>query len=380
MSGSPLHRIIEAFSAAAFFCLLTPVSVGQDATTKVGYVLLNNQSVLKGTAIQRGHAVVIRYGDHQQGEGEIEVDRSRVLCWADSLKDLYQYRVDHRHADTLAVHLDDAKWCVQHGLFDVAVAELKRIRRIDPANEQALRIQKQLFYAVQAKQRALANQQADQRAIEAKENSDEHDSVAPPAVSLVAHEQDAHKQDARQQNDVALALAEVDPATLKTFVRSVQPILMNRCGSCHNSSSDLKWKLHLPTHGARPSALMTRENLVAVEKYISAEVPLESELRIRAMDGHAGRNALSINHSSATKTFDKWLTTARPSGAPLALAKQAYAKVDQSKPKAETMSAEHHQANVEQVGRLPEVENPFDPEIFNRRMHVTQKTSDSETK
>ena len=56
-------------------------------------VLLTNGNVLFGNAKQQGEWILIL-----NGEGNVsQLPRQQVACWAPSIEDLYQYRVDRRN-------------------------------------------------------------------------------------------------------------------------------------------------------------------------------------------------------------------------------------------------------------------------------------------
>ncbi len=103
-------------------------------------VLLRNDQVVFGTAEQQGDWVVVRNG---QGN-RVRLRRSQVACWADSPRHLFQYRLDHRRPGDPAVHVRDARWCLRYGLLDLAAEELIALRRIVPDHPEATVIENQL--------------------------------------------------------------------------------------------------------------------------------------------------------------------------------------------------------------------------------------------
>ncbi len=84
-------------------------------------VLLRNDNVLFGSATQQGDYVIV-----QRGHGnEIRLPRGDVACWAGSIRNLYQYRVDHRPKGNLAALIKDAHWCLRYDLLDLAGADIR---------------------------------------------------------------------------------------------------------------------------------------------------------------------------------------------------------------------------------------------------------------
>jgi hypothetical protein len=308
-------------------------------------VLMTNQNVLFGTAHQRGEYVIVRRDD----DSEIQLNRQDVACWAKSLRGLYQFRLAHRRGSGLDVHLESARWCLRYQLFDLAIQELQAATRIDPGNQSIQLLAQQVRRA----------QQATAEGVRAPDPS--KPMFEPNSVQVASY-------------DASLSVEEeFDAATLQQFARRVQPLLMNRCGSCHTQHSERAWQLDLTASGSRASARMTKANLAATMPYVNADRPLESELYLRAIDGHAGKKVtLGPLATVPTRSLMEWLKRVRQinewpkQGADLAASSEPAAAVVQT--------ASHTAPKTEMTGnkptgvqRLPAVTNPFDPELFNRR-------------
>lgn len=313
-------------------------------------VLLKNDHVLFGVAHQRGEFVVIE----KQDGSRIQLERTKVACWASSLRGLYRYRTDNRRSHDAKSHLYEARWCMRHDLPDLATRELQAVYRLDPANREADQIVKQL-----------------RRASE-KPRMDPTDPAIPgidgSAVQLASHETTASEE------------TPFDSATLHRFARHVQPLLVNRCGSCHNSESSHGWKIQTPAFGSRPSARITAANLAATMRYVNTSDPQQSELLTRALDGHAGKTlTLGPRAVKPTKSLQWWLRSAQSSSqqktgglqalqTPIDADEMRQIGDDDQEP-ASNVALEEPDDEPKSDGRLPTVKNPFDPEIFNRRFH-----------
>lgn len=346
-------------------------------------VLLNNDNVLYGVAEQIGEFVIVRSGQ----AGEIQLSRSAVACWADSIRNLYRYRVDHRSNGDVAVHLRDARWCLRYDLYDLAAAEIRLARQIDPNNSQADLIEDQLRRQVAAPS-------------------------APSMTNVASQSVGLQKEPVSDP---------VDPATLRRFASHIQPMLINRCGSCHQSttlSAENGWAMTLPARGSRASAEMTHANLASTLEYLDLDVPEVSRLLLKATEDHGGVAApLNSRNAKAIRSFEHWILTATTAMARtrdhrrVASRKPYSAKsghrdtttrsgadderrIDERRideppasgptsnvgsGEAEAFVAERETMKL-QVGssalqsgegprRLPEVANPFDPDLFNRRFH-----------
>lgn len=367
----------ELFRATKFALLSISVLIAGDGYAQVNSpvatepskpcVLLKNQNVLFGVAQQRGEQVIVRKEDGS----EIQLDRKQVACWSTSLRGLYRFRADHRYSFTVRSHLDEAQWCARYELYDLAENELQAVFRIDPGNPTATRLTERIR---RDRQRKTSVASATLPAVDGS------------SVQLATHLQpigeapNAGPRNAEPPNVPGLVALEesVDPGTLQHFARQIQPLLLNRCSNCHSTDSDRKWKLETPTRGSRASSRMTHANLAATMRFVDLSNPAGSELRRRAADGHAGSSAtLGSRAIKATRALDNWLRTARSASVPMQQSQSSPAPSpnDQSVRQtthvdaAQQPAGDDGQSKPSGITRLPVVNNPFDPELFNRRFH-----------
>jgi hypothetical protein len=316
-------------------------------------VLLHNDNVLFGAASQLGEYVIVRRG----AGNEIRLPRQQVACWADSLRDLYRYRVDHRENRDLASLLKDARWCIRYDLFDLARQEISSVFALDPINQEAQRLASQIERIVSPPRPKIRSQ-------------------------LETSVQSVTYQD--PQGD----LGGVDLVGLRGFASGVQPMLVNRCGRCHSHTSGRTWILLTPSPGARATARMTRENIAASLRFIDPHTPHNSQLLIKAVTPHGGGPApLNVRQSKAIEALQNWVSAVTAT-----LASRQPARENRSpgvEPSSGQSSAQpsfeswlvDRDATADPVGyvngavqtdtpaRLPQVDNPFDPALFNRRYH-----------
>jgi hypothetical protein len=312
-------------------------------------VLLNNGNVIYGIARQQGEWILI-----ENGEGnESRLPRQSVACWAASIEDLYQYQVDHRPSSDADSLVREAQWCVDHELYKQASDLLVAVQNIDPGNGLARLLDKQIRLRT-----------ADPEAL----------SVPIPSIQTASHAEPKE-------------LAAVNLADLKSFASQVQPMLANRCGSCHSDPSDREWSLLLPPRGARPSSRMTRENLQRCIEMVDSESPGESILFTKAVTAHGGAAApLDARDATAIESLRAWVHRVATSmvtssndasnntkDAPTSLDTDSFDDTpDATSTHSEEDSGQAHQ--LPSISRLPQVANPFDPEIFNRKFHLTKPT------
>ena len=368
-------------------------SVKQVASETQSCVLLKNDNVLFGEATQVGEFVVVSTAKG----GEIKLQRSEVACWADSIRNLYRFRVDHRSNGHLATHLRDARWCLRYDLYDLAVKELQFVRQLDPSNQEADAIEDRLRRQSTSFLRAQTS-----AVIESHSKA----GMEPLAAT--------HAFEAEDLNHKV-----VDPATLRRFASHIQPMLINRCGNCHQPSvhpADIGWSLLVPRPGSRASSGMTLTNLQATLPHLDPDVPEASSLLLKATSPHGGSKApLHTRDAKAIQSLEYWILMAtaaianeqesrrvatreesltspidneryivlqgesmtnensnavdsvpfvkdRPA---MTLHVDRHDAAEQSR----SENSERSQVDNSEPRRLPQVENPFDPDLFNRRFH-----------
>jgi hypothetical protein len=353
-----------AVAIAALFVFASFQSLfAEEATPDRPCVLLENDNVLFGVAKQIGEFVIIQSG---RG-GEVKLPRTSVACWSSSLQDLYQYRVDHRKDGVLAHHIRDANWCLKNDLRELATKELETIKKIAPNHPSIPTLERRINLASKA-------------------------STAPQ--SLVIQQPGPIASSESADSDAELAGAESSPPSaaellaLRRFASHIQPMMVNLCGNCHSQSNDpandqtndtASFVLNLPPPGSRASSQMTRENLAATMAFIDQTNPDHSDLLIKATSAHGGVDApLKMRNAKAIYSLRSWLMLASNAQAtstiqrashesaiesdevPFIAERPAFNETPVAKP---TLRA----SNI--PSRLPQVANPFDPKLFNRRFH-----------
>jgi hypothetical protein len=368
MSTKSAQRIRLSLLVVAF--LVLEFATGSPAPAQapdLPCVLLKNDNVMYGQAFQVGEFVLV----HTREGGEVKLPRTSVACWAGSLQDLYQFRVDQRNSSDLRDLLRDVDWCIKNDLYEFAANDLTTINQLQPDHPDAARLTERL--------RRLTRDMV-------KTASPTSPGVEAPASTTTT------TPAAITQAGFAAgpAVDSSDPVMLQGFVRQVQPMLINRCGNCHSQGSGRKWSLSLPTPGTRPSSQSTRENLAATLPFIQSTSAETCELYLKATTAHGGVDApLDVRTYKATEFFRLWLAHSlqvglQEVGAQDSHVEQVSAPADlpqpppldlvpqqtQSEPNVHPQPTASPNQQADQPARLPQVDNPFDPDIFNRRFHL----------
>ncbi len=386
---SPSRANAEELPSVSQVSRIDAPSASTSATTESRpCVLLRNDNVLFGVARQVGEYVIIETG---QG-GEIKLARQEVLCWSSSIRSLYRYRVDHRQQGDLSSLVQDARWCLRFDLYDLAAEEIRRIRSIDPRSTDAQRIEDQLRRQVNAASAVASETPATDTGPETASREG-----AAEMIKIVGYDDPSDPDDASDPDDVSDSdqepseeSAAVHLPTLRRFASHVQPMLVNRCGRCHDASihDPQGWTLVLPSAGTRASSRMTRDNLTSTLGYVDSESFEQSILLTKATSAHGGEEApLDARSAKAIESLRVWLWMAANSMIPapqdhsphIASADRDPGFVTQTQPSAGLAPGQDDQsgfpprtADNSRSGpsRLPQVANPFDPDLFNRRFQL----------
>ena len=352
-----------------------------DQTDTQACVLLTNGNVLFGNARQLGEFVIVTTA----AGGEVRLQRVNVSCWADSIRSLYQYRVDQRGKPTLRDHLRDAWWCVRYDLYDLAARELIAAKRIDPDNREA--------NALETRLRSLVNlQPADESGVRPTDSN----SMKP---NVITGESGAISPAVFEEEDSQNF--EVDPLVIRRFASHIQPMLLSRCGVPPEALRPVE--RGLPGDGIdRPVSVLVcsiTHTIFMVIPYIDENNPEESLLLSKATTPHGGGAApLNQRNTKAMQSLGQWVRMIASSlrnvkqnpnepsvglrsthGDPgdgnvsdvTTLEKALLQNESQSasEPVVQSAKASFDQGARSTPQRLPPVSNPFDPDLFNRRFH-----------
>lgn len=367
-------------------CLLTVMLALQGSADEPRpCVLLTNGNVIFGEAVPLGDVVSIR-----QAESQLRLPRSKVMAWADSIERLYaRIREDRIPGDLRRLHAD-IRWCLRYGLIREAAEDSLLANELDPNGPTTrqllrlvahqLRVQHQAATASLRSVRQVAHQAdsgfklPDTVAPIAKASASMSSTSRPPARI----EPQSHVAPKPSGGPESLA-SSLDQTSIYRFTTRVQPILLSRCSGCHSteSSTDTAFNLVLPRSAKWAPRRAAEQNLVAVLKFVDSNDPMGSVIRRRAIDGHGGRRkTLNDSMGAMLNNFDRWLsgldlgsesTTGASSLRPV--------QPPPLEPWGDGEELNGSEAPEEpgdsrpKTRRIPQVENPFDPAIFNRRFH-----------
>ncbi|XZE53745.1 hypothetical protein SH139x_005512 [Planctomycetaceae bacterium SH139] len=360
-----------------------------------GFLMLRGDyAVLKGSVRQEPDRVILI-----QHNGEIRFPRSRVACWANNLAGLYQFQIDHLPANDIYEHSRLATWCLRHNYLPGAEAQLQAITKLDPNYPQLPLLKAELDLVRTQLERPT-------------QSTAERDT----AVRQVGHTLSLPAQtrtDPGTSSESPPVSENLSSRLIREFAVTIQPLLNNRCATaaCHGNGSQAAFQFRSNSIGAaRPSQAITLANLEEVVKWINSDQPLNSPLLVQAQQAHGGTSEAPLEGRTKTtenrlrdwieqvaaastnpnRAADNWADQSLQSPTPLARAGTGQSESGQSGTGqsgtgiagtgiASTTNAANSQSPPPQTPRsrqattvpvrLPRLDDPFDPQLFNRKMH-----------
>lgn len=312
-----------------------------------GMLVLTDGRILTGQiqTLQRGYLI-------ESESGRITIPFANVTCFAQSLPEAYRIQRDAMVKPTADQHVSLAEWCLTNKLFSEAEREINSALALQPQHGNAKRLLER-FDKETPKQPDFTDR-------ERKETMDQ---------ILIAKE-----------FSTARPIANLEPALAREFVTSIEPLLMNRCSntSCHGTTSPSDFRLTQKWNIRGQTRHISDQNLQAVLGQINPLQPEQSPLLAILRGPHGERGKPLFQGAKALeqqKNLELWAYRVA-----VYLAKDT--RVEQA-----TISTEDVmipdliiQAKAEQLVQNPEPSvlektrdqmgtDPFDPEIFNRRVH-----------
>jgi hypothetical protein len=335
--------------------LLTAILLPCDAdgqnpfAPQTGVLVLRNGQVLEGEVTRAGDYYIV-----SKGEGsEVRPKADEVELFCASMHEAYEFKARHVSGTSAKQHVELAKWCLRHGMYDRCSEQLTAATRLEPNNLQAKELETRLALAVE---------------------------TPPPQITPAASHSGAAE-------DLEQTLRGLPKGSVEKFGAIVQPILLNRCAAnqCHGPNSKSDFHLLRPPPGQIVSRRFTQRNLQAALRYIDRTNPEASPLVVLPQQRHGNSLSAVFDKHSATQLSEllAWAkmtsgvgprTAAVPGPATI-----APSDITLSQPATSTKPADEvgvrvmrpplDQASVEQPPKEATPRDRFDPEIFNRRYH-----------
>jgi hypothetical protein len=348
---TPIRFALCALTLAASLRPTLAADENTPTPTKVtGHVLVRlNESTTEGDIELIGGQYRVR-----RPVGELYIQPEDVLKLCQSREEAYLFLKQRANLRDPDERLRLARWCHINGLKQQEVDEVAAAVNLRPDHIETVRLLRNL-------QRMMAV---------AAENK---------TPTKPAHE-----------SETATIPASVNSDSLSLFVTKVQPILMNRCATCHGSGRGGAFMLTRVFENAGPSRRVTLQNLASTVSQVKSSRPLASPLLVKSVSVHGdmAQPALKGVESAAYKTLEEWVRITLEAGPVVpkdASGAITTAKTDESTPKT---NAEQTSTTFGTAGGLADTPDvgkpvtsgqaktpvdPYDPEIFNRQLHPQGK-------
>ncbi len=313
---------------------------GAQATAKL-LVLIDGQIV-------SGHITPRPDGyDIQVPAGRMFINSDRIRFAASSLSDAYDRMRDSIPEFTPTNHLELAGWCIGNKLYTQARREVLDALHLDPNRDDAKRM------------------------LRALEQVGEQSKAANTGTGLTEYPSQTEIQ--RPEIDTR-SLAGLSRPVAHSFVRDVQPLLMNKCATsgCHGTGAKSQFHVVSTHRGSTPA--IAERNLAAVLKQIDFSRPLTSPLLEIGQQAHGNMASSAFQGRSGAiqiSVLQNWVRQAAHDIAPDAIAE----KVEQGKPESESAHS-----SIQQVSATDESQGSAEmlrsPERGPENPHARQLTTD----
>jgi len=233
-------------------------------TSPNSVLLLRNGRALEGRIARAGDYYYVALAG-----GEIRIGADQVEFWCTDLEDGYRRKRAAVRPGSVEEHLRLAHWCLRQGLYDHARAELAEARRVEPEHPMIELLGRQLTAA----------------------QSPAAPRPGPVALSAAAGHQ--KPQNGPTPRELDAMVEDLPREAVETFTRTIQPLLINTCGSarCHGPGTKSEFRLRRIPLGRPATRLTTQRNLHAVLQWIDRSHPASSALLTGPDEPHGPTNA-----------------------------------------------------------------------------------------
>lgn len=337
-----ISRLTWAIALAIFPTVTIATSRGDEL------LVLRNGFTIKGRISRIADRYVVRIASGS----ETRIPLSAVEFRCRDFEDAYQQKASVVGWEQTNERVELIRWCLRHELYDQARAQVAILERVDPRGAALPQLRRRLELLSGSK-------------------------VARTPVSSAAFR--------LKSDELELLMRELPEDSVEQFTTTVQPLLLNRCstGGCHGSRTGSPFRLIRPPFGRELQRPFTQRNLHAVLQAIDNQ-DSSSRSFAQALHPHGPDKRADPNLTeSQMEQIRSWMTqlartrsTIRPPriAAPATLLQASTSRTSKGRPDPSHRSAAaagDESSAPRQANRPPGgSEDPFDPEVFNRRYHA----------
>ena len=314
-------------------------------------VLLRNGNLLSGRVIRAGDYYIVAIGN--ASELRLPVHEVDAVCR--DLDDAFAIKMATMTGKGAKPHLDLADWCLRQKLIGKAQEQVALAANEEPENPRISGLQYRLKIATEKPREGT---------------KPDEKQTAMTAEQLDQWERDLPK------------------GTVDKFASLVQPTLMNRCATngCHGGQAGGSYQLIRPPVGQLIHRRATQRNLFATMQQVDKSNPAESPFLQMPLKAHGGLPGPVFDRQSRVQLeqLAAWVEQATSYSPPAVVPSIAPAIAHLSQPSETAKPGENPEikqvsatepikSNGDKPANSPNAtfrpRDPFDPEIFNRKLH-----------
>lgn len=267
----------SAFRTVLVLLLLTAAFAAPMRAQNAGpqtIVVLKSGEILKGVVERQGE----RYCVHGPAS-EVRVKLSDVDFLCSTLDEAYRRKQSTEITGKIEDHLRLAQWCLRQELLGYAARELSAAMEINPNHPGVGWLDRKLAHA-QSLAKPVAMSVVAAAAIEPAPESRNDKPDEPDTIAIAAS---THEELDRM-------VRELPKTAVESFTITIQPLLMNNCSGagCHGPTSTTRLSLQRIVPNKNINRRATQRNLQSVLKHLDHESPGDSRLLQLAVRAHGG--------------------------------------------------------------------------------------------
>jgi hypothetical protein len=348
--------------APTFAAAQSPAAADGQIAPAIGVLLLKNGAVVRGAITESADRWIVTSEGRQ-----MYIPASSVELSAPTMEALLNLRRSKMIRPTADTHLTLADWCLRNDLRAEARQELAAARALDPKHPRLALLERRLSVAIEVATRPPV--------IPAQPNQ------VVATVSATAAPHTSEKASSTAAKPAAAPADNLSPAIIESFTRRIQPILLNNCTTtgCHQQGGQQAFQLDRAMLHDLANRQSTMSNLRATLALVDRGRPQVSPLLTvpRAPHGGLAQPVFGPRQSNSVKQLIEWVGL-------VASLPQSETALATTNPSAVTAAEAERRAETATIPAIPPQQNslpkfgaqlrpwtprdPFDPEIFNRRM------------
>ncbi len=324
-----------------------------DETTSEQLEFTNGVVVLRDGRVFSGRISNVAGGYRVEWRGTYAiVPFGKVDVTAPSLNEAFIALRDRVLKPTADDHLSLAEWCLKNNLVGSAKSEVSKALQLEPLRQES----RSLMVTIDERLNPKA---------------EKFERATGPAMTADGFLRSQAKTSAGLSREVH-----------RDYVRQIQPLLLNKCGNahCHGQATETTFRLGRIQRGISGNQLLSQSNLDQVLSQLDLAKPSQSPLLMKAVavDAQHRKIFLGPRGGNQFKILSDWVSRVagdlpsakkHPSRTNAQHTTSQQIQLTGAEVVAEAPRDEVRENILLQEVRQQSLPDPFDPDVFNRRVH-----------